>query len=223
MKNARKIFTPAELEQLQARIARLETRTEAEVVCAVATESGRYDRPESLCGLVLALVALLGLEKGLALGGWAEASGLSLGGQVVTIVVGFTVGSMLASYWHELRRLFTSAREIDAEVQRGLHQVFSQHEIGGTRQGGGMLIYLSLYEHRLEIRCDHNLVAALPPLTLAAIRDAALPRLHAGEYAAGLLAALDRAEPALAQALPATGEPRSRLSDKVLLFHPRPR
>lgn len=222
MKNAQKILSPAELDTLHARIARLETRTEAEVVCAVATESGRYDRAESLCGLTVALAALLSAEKFLGMGTWEQRAGLSLGAQALTIVLGFVAGSVLASYWHGLRRLFAGGREIEAEVQRSVHQVFSQRGVGETRQRGGLLIYVSLFERRLEIRCDQALAAKLPPSTLTAIRDAVLPRLKAGDLAAGLLAGLDQAEAVLAEAMPSTGQPANRLPDTVLLFHPRP-
>jgi putative membrane protein len=207
---------------VQARIARLETCTDAEVVCAVATESGRYDRAESLCGLTVALSALLSAEKFLGMGGWAQNPGLSLGSQALTICLGFVAGSVLASYWHGLRRLFTSGREIEAEVQRSVQHVFAQRGVGETRQHGGVLIYVSLFERRLEIRGDRALMATLPPATLAAIRDAVLPRLRAGDLAAGLLAGLDQAETALAAAMPATGHSGDRLPDTVLLYHPRP-
>ena len=222
MKNAQKILSPAELDSLQARIARLETSTEAEVICAVATESGRYDRAESMCGLTVALSALISAEKFIGMGTWAQSTGLSLGAQALTIVLGFVAGSVLASYWHGLRRLFTSDREIDAEVRRSVQLVYSQRGVGETRQCGGVLIYVSLFERRLEIRCDRALTAKLPPSTLTAIRDAVLPRLKAGDLAAGLLAGLDQAETALAAAMPTTGHPADRLPDTVLLFHPRP-
>ena len=222
MKNAKKILSPVELETLQNRIARLETRTDAEVVCAVATESGRYDRAESLCGLTVALSALLSAEKFLGMGTWEESTGLSLGAQAFTIVLGFVAGSVLASYWHGLRRLFVGGGEIEVEVQRSVQQVFSQRGVGETHQRGGVLIYLSLFEHRLEIRCDRALMAKLPPSALTAIRDAVLSRLKAGDLAAGLLAGLDQAETALAEAMPPTGQSANRLADTVLLFHPRP-
>ena len=222
MKNAKNILSPSEHDRVQARIARLETHTDSEVVCAVATESGRYDRAESLCGLTTALVALLSVEKFLSMGAWERSSGLSLGAQTLTIVLGFTTGSVLASYWHGLRRLFTGAREIDAELQRSVNQVFSQRGIGETRQRGGVLLYVSLFERRVEIRCDRALAATLPPSTLPTIRHAILARLKTGDVAAGLIAGLDEAETALAKAMPATGTPSRQLPDTVLLFHPRP-
>jgi putative membrane protein len=223
MKNARTILSPAELATLQARITQLETRTDSEVVCAVATESGRYDRAESLCGLTVALAALISLEKIIGLGTWERSSSLSLGAQALTVVLGFVAGTLLASYWHGLRRLFTGRREIDAEVQRSVNQVFAQRGIGETRRRGGVLIYLSLFERRVEIRCDRTLADRLPPMVLPAIRDAVLARLKTGDLSAGLLGGLDVAETALAEAMPAIGAPAEPLPNAVVLFHPRPK
>lgn len=176
MKNAQNILSPGGLDAVRARIAQLETRTDAEVVCAVATESGRYDRAESLCGLTSALAALLTAEKMLAMNTWDRSGGLPLGAQALTVVLGFVAGSVLASYWHGLRRLFAGGREIDAEVRRSVDQVFAQRGLGETRRRGGLLIYLSLFEHRVEIRCDRALAGKLPAPTLAAVRDAVLAR-----------------------------------------------
>ena len=50
---------------------------------------------------------------------------------LTTIVqLGFVAGTLLASYWHGLRRLFTGSREIDAEVQRSVNQIYAQRGIG---------------------------------------------------------------------------------------------
>jgi uncharacterized membrane protein len=56
--NANTFLTASQRKELEAKIQEVETRTSAEIVCAVATESGRYDRAESLVGLLAALLAL---------------------------------------------------------------------------------------------------------------------------------------------------------------------
>jgi uncharacterized membrane protein len=85
-----------------------------------------------------------------------------------------------------------------------------------------VLIYLSLFERRVEIRCDRTLADRLPPVVLPAIRDAVLARLKTGDLSAGLLAGLGVAETALAEVMPATGAPAEQLPNTVVLFHPRP-
>ena len=216
------LLTAEDQTALAARIAALETRTDAEVVCAVARESGRYDRAESLCGLLFALLGFLTLGKLQALDAWQGGVSFSLGLQSVVLVAGFVVGSVLASYWHGLRRLFTSSAEMAAEAHRAAHLVFSRHGVGGTRHRGGLLIYLSLFERRLEILPDHALREGLRPESCAAIRDAILAELGEKPLSAAILAGLEKAGPLLAQAAPATLPACDPQPDQVLVFSPRP-
>jgi len=191
-------------------------------VCAVATESGRYDRAESLCGLGVGLLALISGNKLAGMGGWDTSTALSLGLQVVLVVGGFILGSVLASYWHALRHLFVSQKEMALEVSRSVHQVFSEHGIGGTRHRGGVLIYLSLFERRLEVRCDRAVLEKIQQTDLDAIRDSVLDKVRNGDAKGGLIAGLGRAEAILAKALPASEATPDALTNEVLVFHPRP-
>jgi putative membrane protein len=111
---------------------------------------------------------------------------------------------------------------MQTEVGRCVHQIFSQHGIGGTRHNGGLLIYVSLFEHRLEIHCDNALTGKLAPTDLETIRDAVLAQVRTGKLTAGLIAGLDEAEKILSTALPHTDNSLDALQNEVLVFHPRP-
>jgi len=222
MTNAKKLFTKANLEQLHQRITDLEKRTDAEVVCAVATESDRYDRAECICGLLLGLLALITGSKIAATGTWDATGTIPVGMQVALMVGGFIGGTVLASYWHPLRRLFVSDRHRELAVHRCVHYVFSREGIGSKRNRGGLLIYLSLFEHRLEIHCDEAVAGRIPAEKLEALRDAVLNRVAKGEFTEGLLDGLDLAEKLLTEALPSSGDTAGELPNELLLFHPRP-
>jgi putative membrane protein len=222
MANAIKAVNAIERETLSKRIGSLEERTDAEVVCAVATESGRYDRADSICGLIFGVLALIVTQSIIATDGWGVAEALYIGWQVALIVAGFMVGTILCSYWHGLRRLLVTSNEMDSEVQRSMHAVFSMSGIGGTKHHGGLLIYLSLFEHRLEVHGDKLLLEKVTVEELESIRDAVLQRVRAGKITDGLLAGLEIADGVLARALPHTGEETDTLANDLLVFHPRP-
>jgi len=222
MNHADRLFSSGDCERISQRITKLERRTDAEVVCAVATESGRYDRAESLCGLAVGLGALILCTKLAGMNGWDSSTTLSLGLQIALVAGGFLLGSVLASYCHGLRSLLVSSREMKSEVSRTAHQVFTQHGVGGTPNRGGVLIYLSLFERLLEVRCDQQVAEKITRSDLVVIRDAVLDKVRNGDTAGGLLAGLDRAEEILTHVLPATDATPAPLPDEVLLFHPRP-
>lgn len=95
-------------------------------------------------------------------------------------------------------------------------------EKGGTGHRGGLLIYASLFEHRLEIRCDKAAAEKLTSEDLEEIRDVVLRVVRKGQVADGLIAGLEKAEERLASALPHTGQVTDTLKNEVLVFHPRP-
>lgn len=222
MTNAKKQLNQSDLQKIAERTERLEANTDAEVVCAVATESGRYDRAESICGLFVGLLALISANKIVTFNDWDVATALPVGWQVLLVVIGFVAGSLLASYWHGLRYILVSNDEMRSEVSKCVHQIFSQHGIGGTRHNGGLLIYVSLFEHRLEIHCDSALAGKLAPADLETIRDAVLAQIRKGNLTAGLIAGLDDAEKILSTVLPHTDNSLDALQNEVLVFHPRP-
>lgn len=216
-----------ERKSVQAAIAKAEEGTAAEIVCALSTESGRYDRAEALAGLTFAIIGL-GVAHvmydfaGGEAGDWTLRA-LSLGWQVLAVVLGFVVGQLAASFVHAIRGLFVSEREMSEEVRRAAWHVFGAASLRGTVGKNGVLVYVSLFERRVVVLADEAGLDALGTETIEAMRDAALEQLRAKEVAKAFTGAVALAGPRLAKVLPARrdGNP-NELEDHVLVFHPRP-
>lgn len=212
---------------VESAIASAERATSAEIVVAVATESGRYDRAESIVGLAGAWVALALLEIAIAWpmsggsGSWAQPAA-HLGLQCLAVVAGFVIGTTLASWSPALRRVAVARREAAEEVAQAATLVFADASIRGTLAGCGVLIYVSLAERRLVVLADQGARPALPDAELEAVRDAALPLLKQGQLAEALVAAVERAANPLAASLPAERDDVNELPDHVITYHPRP-
>jgi putative membrane protein len=217
----------AEKTRVEEAIEAAESRTSAELVCAVSTESDRYDRAESLAGLGVALVSL-GVANATAgsilntAGSWGGSAGIAFGWQVVSVVVGFVLGSVIASYWHGLRRWMVSPEHLTNAVERAAWRVFGMKRISATRRDSGLLIYISLFERRVSIVADDSARKALGSEGLEELRDVAVDQLRQGESAATFVATLQRASQRLEGPLPADDQPVDELNDQVLSFHPRP-
>jgi uncharacterized membrane protein len=137
-----------ERERVESAVAEAEQMTSAEFVCAVATESGRYDRAESFIGFAFAVVLLSAanlvtwqLSRS---GDWGRAPSPPFLVQLLMVSLGFVLGTTLASYWHGLRRLAVSSREMTAETAKAASHVFTDHGVGHLDNRGGVLIYVSL-------------------------------------------------------------------------------
>ena len=122
MKRASSQFTAEDRERIAAAVRAAEAKTSAEIVPAVATASGRYDRAEDIAGLWLGALLLVGVwlwmpwrrsEEGTWDLSWAQ---LQLPAMLTALIGGFILGAVVASRWAGLRRLFTSRQEMRDEV-----------------------------------------------------------------------------------------------------------
>ena len=109
--NAHKVLNETHQQSVKQKIRLLESKTSAEVVCAVATESGRYDRAEGIVGVIVAIFSLglaaFGCHFFAHPGDW-QVDGANLLIQIVAVVFGFVVGNCLAAWIPPIRRIFVS-------------------------------------------------------------------------------------------------------------------
>lgn len=207
-------------------IARVEKVTSAEIVCAIATESGRYGRAESMLGLALAILflALVDVFFGSRVEeGWSSGQGMMLGVQSAAVAVGFVLGSWLARTAHALRRHLVPARELAEEVARAADHVFALASVGMTSGRTGVLVYVSLFERRVVVLADRRTYDVLGADGVDALRDIALERLRGGDVAGAFTAAVEAAGERLKTRLPADAAANpDEISNKVLVFPGRP-
>ncbi len=203
-------------------VARLEQRSAAEVVCAVATESGRYDRAESIVGLLFGLVGLAAASAtwdALNSGSWSGP--VPLVGQAAGVAVGFVLGVVLASYLHPLRRLLVSGQEMDEEVRRAAAAAFTGARVGATQGRTGMLVYVSLFERRVMVLLDTGLRAAVADDFAKQLVDRAVAGLKAGKRCEVLAELVDHVGEVLAAKLPPGASNPDELPNHVIALHPR--
>ena len=224
--NAASVLDASARSLIESTIARVEKDTSAEIVCAIATESGRYDRAQSLLGLSVAIVflALADLLFGSSAGeGWSSGQGMLLGVQSAAVALGFVLGSWLASAVHALRRPLVPVRELAEEVARAADHVFALAAVGMTSGRTGVLVYVSLFERRVVVLADQRTYGVLGADGVDALRDIALERLRRGDVALAFTACVEAAGERLKTRLPAAADANpDEISNKVLVFPGRP-
>ncbi|TVQ51404.1 MAG: hypothetical protein EA377_12690 [Phycisphaerales bacterium] len=225
--NANTALSEPDRQEIEEAIGRAEANTAAEIVCAVATQSGWYERAEAIVGLVFALLALAlahAFYSWLTIdpGSWATGA-LGLGGQAAAVVFGFVIGNVLATRVMWLRRPFIFASEIEHRVRRAAAYVFAIDSVGDTDSNTGLLIYCSLFERRIVILADRSTREALGDEGIAHLRDLAVDDLKRGEFKKAFIDVIEAAAPKLAEALPADRDVNpNELANHVRLYHPRP-
>ena len=225
--NAEKLMGEEGRLKVREAIAGVEEKTSAEIICALSTESGRYDRGESLVGLFLGIVGVL-LVHGVRLyqqpeGSWAELPALDPLWQVLIVLIGFIVGILLSSRFPGIRSLVVSDKEEEHEVARAASFVFATSGVATTAGRTGLLVYISLRERRLVVLADEASLAAVGTEGLEALKDKAAGLLKEGRFADAFAQVVEEAGVKLAESLPAARDvPPGELENHVLFFHPRP-
>ena len=224
--NADKLMGEEGRLKVREAIAGAEEKTSAEIVCALATESGRYDRGESLAGLFVGVVAVL-LAHAARLylqpeGSWGELPALDPLWQVLIVSGGFLVGILLAGFFPRLRGLFVLDRE-EEEVARSAAFVFATAGMATTAGRTGLLVYISLRERRLVVLADETALGVLGAEGLEELKDNAAKLLAEGKFTDAFVKVVEDAGAKLAESLPASREVNpDELDNHVLFFHPRP-
>jgi putative membrane protein len=222
MPSASKLFTEADHRRVTEAVQQAESKTAAEIIPVVASDSGRYDRAEDMVGLWFSLLALSAAwvwAQGVELSEWGvPALKLGLPSVLGILVGGWLVGVVLAHQLSFLRRLFTPRSEQRAEVERAAREVFFDRRVHHTQGGSGLLIYVSLLEHMAVVLADEQVLEKLGQQRLDTLCNELVARLRKGAPTEALCHTIDQAGLALAEALPRLSTDRNELSDALVVL-----
>jgi len=224
MKNSKSLFTQEEINEIEASISAAEQRTSGEVVPVVATVSGRYDRAEDLFAFIFSLIVLaiswFGLQGLSGQFSWGEEPvlALTLPAVIAILVLAFFVGLALAHYIPGLRLMLISQQEMQEEVERKARESFYQLKLRKTEGATGILIFISLFEHRVHIIGDDAISAKLSQADWQDICDTILTGFKKGNPAEGLTNAIRQSGDLLAGHFPIKEGDENELSDQLHLI-----
>jgi putative membrane protein len=204
---ADKFLTEAEQERIHQAVIAAESRTSGEIVPMVVTSSARYTEIE-----------LFGVITGLFLGmllGWLwhdpwESYHLNL-----WPVIGATMGFLIARIPAVKRRLASKTRIAEAVNDRCL-AAFTEHGLHYTRDHTGILILVSLLEHRVEVLADRGINEKVPPETWNEIVNTITTGLKSRRACEAFCKAVQRCGDILATHFPRQADDRNELPNKLV-------
>lgn len=223
MKRASKLFSEFERTRIEQAVTDAEANTDAEIVPAIATSSGGYDRAEDVFGLWVGLFTMgvtwfiLRRIEGNETQWGAPWTRYELPVLVAAVVAGFILGAILATYIPWLRRAFTPRKEMRDAVNRAAAQVFFDGRIHHTKSATGLLIYLSLYEHTATIRADQKALDSLGQESIDEICANLIKGIQSGDPATALCDVIADVGGRLAELLPKTDGNANELGRKSVV------
>lgn len=208
---------------IEGAVAAAEAQTRCEIVPVVATASGRYDRAEDIVGVWLAMagavIVHLLLPQDAGPGGW---NAIPWWGEIVVLVITmllcFIAGVVAASRFAVVRRLFTPRQELIGEVNARARQLFFDRRVHHTEGRSGILIYVSLFEHRAAVLGDRAIVAAHGQAFLDDLCARLTTALHEGSVADAICSTIDHAAGLLGETLPPVADDTNELPDTLVLI-----
>ncbi len=123
----------------------------------------------------------------------------------------------------EVRLIIEPAMPLD-DVLENLHprararMLFSDYRVWDTEENCGVLIYLNLADHQVEIVADRGVGRLVQPEEWQAVCDTMIGHLKRGAFRDSTVAALSQLNELLHRKLPATGERVNQLSDKPIIL-----
>ncbi|ODP37597.1 TPM domain-containing protein [Sphingomonas turrisvirgatae] len=218
-------FTAQEHEIVTAAVAQAERGTDGEIVTIVTDWSDHY-HDVSLYYAAAVMIAALGvfaiwpglLDAKLAwfTGGWGEAERhVELGLIVVVQAILF----LAIRYGFEalpFRGLLIPAAVRGRRVRRRAVQFFKASAEKRTAARVGVLLYLSLAEHRAEIVADEAIVGKVDDAVWGEAMVALVDRIRAGDPAGGMAAAVSRIGAVLSEHFPKTAHDLNELPDRLI-------
>lgn len=224
MQRASDLFNEEERKQVEKAVAEAEAGTSCEIVPVVATASGRYDRPEDMIGLWLAVIAAVVVwfmfpREVNEPGNWGGMPILvELLIMVASVLLAFFVGAMLGSRIGWLRRLFTPRRQMLDEVATRARETFFDNRIHHTSGATGILIYVSLFEHMAVVLGDQNVLDTLGQTFLDRLCQQLTSGLHQGNPLEAICGVISKAGEELSDPFPRDEGDVNELQDTLILI-----
>lgn len=219
-------LSEADHAKVSAAIAAAEAKSDGEIIAIVAPGSDSY-HDVALHWAVLVLIAvvafaawkpgLLHFWHGIAVGGWRlePTTGELLLILLVLAVAKFTIALLLLR-WMPLRLALTPGATKSRRVRRKAIELFKAGAERRTIGRTGVLIYLSMAEHRAEIVGDDAIVKVTTPETWGEAMAALLVEVKQGRIADGMVAAIERVGAVLGEHFPRSAADTNEIPDKLI-------
>jgi putative membrane protein len=183
-------FSPADQAEIERAVAAAERHTSGEIVPYVVGRSDDYPQASWKAACAGALIVALAAAALRAWGGfWGPASAWWL---ALPALAGAALGLIAAALLPGLRRALVAGSDLDEAVSRRAGLAFLEQEVFATAERTGILIFLSLFEHRVVVLGDAGINRAVAQDEWQAIVDEIVAGIRSGTPGAALARAIDR-------------------------------
>ena len=232
---ASELFGPEDKECIANSIKKAEAETSGEIAIMVLDSSDSYSEAETFGAFVLSgfFSVLFELIKSFFLGfepGWEygnlnfpynffieAAKNASIWTYIPMVFILYFVFKFILSKLPEIKILFVSGRRIEETVRERAVMAFYEKELYKTKDETGILIFISLLEHRVWILGDRGINAKIDPDFWREIATDLSAGIKKNEHGKSACQAISKCGEALTIHFPVKKDDINELTDEVIL------
>jgi putative membrane protein len=219
-------ISDSDRDRIAAAVARAEQESDGEIVTVIAQRSDAYhDVALHYAILFMLLVPAVWAFLPQSLIDWAVGTFLGwnatldrellMGLLFVKLAATFLVIRLLLA-WLPLRMKLTPTATKSRRVRRRAVETFKAAVARRTEGKTGILLYLSLLEHRAEIVADEAIHSRVDPEVWGEAMAVLIAQVKAGRPGEGMTLAVEKMGAVLADCLPARHENPNEISDRLI-------
>jgi len=208
MTTAKDFFTEEERARIESAVQQAEKFTSGEIVPMVVDDSYDYPRAEILGGGLFSLATAVSLS-------WAFFDE-SLWHFLWLFALGYFPFKCLIRNLPSLRRRLIHSDEIDEEVAEKAGLSFLERGLHHTRDETGILILISLFEHRVHVLADRGINDVVPANHWDGIVQTITDGILRGETCDALCAAIESCGRILAEKFPVKEDDTDELPNLII-------
>jgi len=204
-------FTPAEQERISMAVATAEKATSGEIATMVVARSDSYREALILtsvfgAALLALVIAILSHQ-------------VTIWSYLPMATVLFFPLQLLVRRFPALQRPFISASRLNEAVKERAVRAFFEKGLYRTRDETGILIFISLFEHKVWILGDRGINARIPADSWQDLVKILVSGLKAGRAADALCDVVTRCGKELALHFPRETDDMNELQNEILTGH----
>ena len=186
-------FSESDRESIRRAVEVAESRTSGEIVPFVIDRCDRYEVAlwrgavlTSAAGLVASLLFLRLYQ------GWGFSWLHTSWGPAMVMLFAGLVGAGLVAVLPALRRMLTGGSRLAESVHSRAMRAFVEEEIFKTRDRTGILLFISLFERRIEVLGDEGINRAVSEEDWIDVVQIVQRGIRAGQVSEGIVEAIAR-------------------------------
>ena len=211
---SKKFLSEADRQKIVTAVKEAEKNTAGEIVPMVVSRSYHYPMADMIGAAALALP--IALVSALLTGGW-----LWIGGDNLWLFLGFftifyIVFHLVVKHTVWLKRWFVSQREMDEEVEEAAVTNFFRQALYRTRRNTGVLIFISVFEHRAWVLGDRGINEKVEQAQWDDIIAKLIDRIKQKNQTLGICEAVDRIGKLLTIHFPVQADDEDELQNLII-------